>query len=198
MCHGTSTPLLPPALCPAVQPLTRLSEEIHELRLRPDPNLPGQGLGVLWSCSTFSYSFGSSSCSGSSIRFLPDLELRWHRRSSLKASIGRSPSAATVSSSGTGWKTVNLSVSATACAATSGGVSIITNALSNSGTVGVGEHYTGGSAYFYTYAYASGSRNSHLLITYSGGTDADAPTSDFVPYTGIDSYIEGGERSSSR
>ena len=29
------------------------------------------------------------------------------------------------------------------------------------------------------------------MVTYSGGTDADPPTSDFIPYTGIDSYIEG-------
>ena len=78
-----------------------------------------------------------------------------------------------------------------ACAATSGGVSIITNALANNGNVGIGEYYTGGNAYFSTYGIASGSRNSHILITYSGGTDADAPTPDFVPYTGIDSYIEG-------
>ena len=150
---------------------------------------------VLESCGMaprYSYSMGSGSCSGSS------LSASYMARNyggtaarSLKASIGLSPSAATVSSSGTGWKTVNLCNSATACAATSGGVSIITNALSNAGTVGIGEYYTGGSAYFYTYAYASGSRNSHLLVTYSGGTDADAPTSDFVPYTGIDSYIEG-------
>ena len=150
---------------------------------------------VLESCGLaprYSYSFGSSSCSGSAISgsYLTSNYGGTASRS-LKASIGRSPSAATVSSSGTGWKTVNLCNSATACAATSGGVSIITNALNNQGTVGVGEHYTGGSAYFYTYAYASGSRNSHLLVTYSGGTDADAPTSDFVPYTGIDSYIEG-------
>ncbi|MFZ8906721.1 MAG: Ig-like domain-containing protein, partial [Poseidonia sp.] len=140
----------------------------------------------------YSYSFGSSSCSGSSISgsYLTSNYGGTASRS-LKASIGRSPSAATVSSSGTGWKTVNLCNSATACAASSGGVSIITNALNNQGTVGIGEHYTGGNAYFYTYAYASGSRNSHLLVTYSGGTDADAPTSDFVPYTGIDSYIEG-------
>jgi hypothetical protein len=150
---------------------------------------------VLESCGfvpRYSYSFGFSSCSGSSLSgSYMTANYGGTASRSLKASIGRSPSAATVSSSGTGWKTVNLCNSATACAATSGGVSIITNAFSNAGTVGVGEHYTGGSAYFYTYAYASGSRNSHLLVTYSGGTDADAPTSAFVPYTGIDSYIEG-------
>ncbi len=150
---------------------------------------------VLEGCGTaprYSYSMGSGSCSGNSIsnsymvRNYGGTAAR-----SLKASIGLSPSAATVSSSGTGWKTVNLCNSATACGATSGGVSIITNALANTGNVGVGEYYTGGNTYFYTYGIASGSRNSHLLITYSGGTDSDAPTSDFVPYTGIDSYIEG-------
>jgi hypothetical protein len=81
--------------------------------------------------------------------------------------------------------------SATACAATTGGVSIISDAVANTGTVGIGEFWSGGNVYFYTYAYASGSSNSHILVTYSGGTDADPPTSDFVPYTGIDSYIEG-------
>ncbi|MGB1484748.1 MAG: hypothetical protein ACPG9E_02005, partial [Poseidonia sp.] len=150
---------------------------------------------VLEGCGTaprYSYSMGSGSCNGNSIsnsymvRNYGGTAAR-----SLKASIGLSPSAATVSSSGTGWKTVNFCNSATACAATSGGVSIITNALANTGNVGVGEYYTGGNTYFYTYGIASGSRNSHLLITYSGGTDSDAPTSDFVPYTGIDSYIEG-------
>lgn len=140
----------------------------------------------------YSYSMGTGSCSGSSIAasYLATNYGGTQGRS-LKASIGLSPSAATVSSAGTGWKTVNFCNSATACSASSGGVSIINNALTNQGTVGVGEYYTGGSAYFSTYGIASGSRNSHLLITYSGGTDADAPTSDFVPYTGIDSYIEG-------
>ena len=73
----------------------------------------------------YSYSMGSSSCSGSSISgsYLTSNYGGTASRS-LKASIGRSPSSATVSSSGTGWKTVNLCNSATACAATSGGVSI--------------------------------------------------------------------------
>ena len=150
---------------------------------------------VLESCGLaprYSYSMGSGSCSGSSIsNSYMGTNYGGTAGRSLKASIGLSPSAATVSSSGTGWKTVNLCNSATACAASSGGVSIITNALANTGNVGIGEYYTGGSAYFSTYGIASGSRNSHILITYSGGTDADAPTPDFVPYTGIDSYIEG-------
>jgi hypothetical protein len=150
---------------------------------------------VLESCGLaprYSYSMGSGSCSGSAISgsYLTQNYGGTAARS-LKASIGLSPSAATVSSNGNGWKTINLCNSATACAATSGGVSIITNALNNQGTVGVGEYHTGSSSYFYTVASRSGSQNSHLLITYSGGTDADAPTSDFVPYTGIDSYIEG-------
>ena len=96
-----------------------------------------------------------------------------------------------MSSSGTGWKTINLCNSSTACNATTGGVSHIMDALANTGTVGIGEWYNGGNTYFSTYGIASGSRNSHILITYSGGIDSDAPTSSFVPYTGIDSYIEG-------
>ena len=35
------------------------------------------------------------------------------------------------------------------------------------------------------------SYNSYIEITYSGGTDADAPVSSFVPYTGITSFVEG-------
>ena len=30
-----------------------------------------------------------------------------------------------------------------------------------------------------------------MNIVYSGGTDTDAPTSGFVPYTGVTSYVEG-------
>ena len=95
------------------------------------------------------------------------------------------------SARGTGWKTITMCNSATACSASSGGVSHVASAATNgAGTLGVGERYMS-SAYFYTYAYSSGSRASHFLITYSGGTDADPPTADFVPYTGLDSYIEG-------
>jgi len=109
---------------------------------------------------------------------------------SMISSIGNSPTAATVSSSGTGWKTVTLCSSSTACNATTGGVSHITDAQANLGTVGIGEHYNS-SSYYYTYASASGSSNSHIRITYSGGTDPDAPTAEFTAYTGLDSYIEG-------
>ena len=95
---------------------------------------------VLESCGLaprYSYSMGSGSCSGSSIsNSYMTTNYGGTAGRSLKASIGLSPSAATVSSSGTGWKTVNLCNSATACAATSGGVSIITNAMSNNGNVG--------------------------------------------------------------
>jgi len=109
---------------------------------------------------------------------------------SMISAIGNSPTAGTVSSSGTGWKTVSLCSSASACNATTGGVSHITDAQANLGTVGIGEHYNS-STYYYTYASASGSSNSHIRITYSGGTDPDAPTAEFTAYTGLDSYIEG-------
>jgi hypothetical protein len=47
------------------------------------------------------------------------------------------------------------------------------------------------SIYTYTYAYTGGSSNSYIQIVYSGGTDADAPTMDYAPYSGITSYAEG-------
>ena len=73
---------------------------------------------VLESCGLaprYSYSMGSGSCSGSSIsNSYMTTNYGGTAGRSLKASIGLSPSAATVSSSGTGWKTVNLCNSATA------------------------------------------------------------------------------------
>lgn len=45
--------------------------------------------------------------------------------------------------------------------------------------------------YVYTYTLTSGTTNNYLELTYSGGTDADAPTPTFGEYDGITSYIEG-------
>ena len=141
--------------------------------------------------------FGSSTCNGNALGsslYPTSNDYRGTKSRSIKASMGKSPSAGTISSSGTGWKTSTLCNSATACGATSGGVSIISNAAANGGTVGISE-FLGSSLttgnYFSKYNTISSSRNSHFIITFTGGTDADAPTSDFVPYTGIDSYIEG-------
>ena len=109
---------------------------------------------------------------------------------SLLSSIGNSPTAATVGSTGTGWKTVSLCSTSTTCNVTTDGIGHIKEAQANLTTVGIGEHYNS-SSYFNTRASATGSTNSHIRIVYSGGTDPDAPTASFTPYTGIDSYIEG-------
>ena len=45
--------------------------------------------------------------------------------------------------------------------------------------------------YLYSYSNHGGSYNSYVKVTYSGGSDTDAPLSEFVPYTGVTSYIEG-------
>ena len=37
----------------------------------------------------------------------------------------------------------------------------------------------------------SGSYNSYITVTYSGGSDTTPPIDGFVPYTGITSYKEG-------
>ena len=112
---------------------------------------------------------------------------------SMVSSIWNSATVGTIKAGGTGWKTGTLCNTATACSSTSGGIGLINSALSNAGTssgsVGVGEQYTG--SRILRYGYSSGSNVYHLAMVYTGGTDADAPTSDYVPYTGIDSYIEG-------
>jgi len=151
-------------------------------------------VSVLEGCgldARYNYGISTNSCNGNPISasYLTSNYGGTASRS-MVAAIGNSPSAGTVSSSGTGWKTVTFCNSATACAATSGGVSHITSAQTNTATVGIGER-TNTSAYVYTYAYASGTTNSYIAITYTGGTDADAPTADFPKYDGQASYVEG-------
>mgnify|MGYP000013462230 CR=1 FL=1 len=112
---------------------------------------------------------------------------------SVTSSIWNSPTVGTIKVGGTGWKTGTLCNSATACSSTTGGIGFINTALSNAGTssgvVGIGDKFTGSRVL--RYGYSSGSNSYYLEMVYTGGTDADAPTSDYVPYTGLDSYIEG-------
>ena len=92
-------------------------------------------------------------------------------------------------SQGTGWKTADICTTATTCSASTA-AGYITTAQSNSGTIGMGAKMTS-SIYTYTYSASGGSSNSYIQIIYSGGSDTDAPTSDFTPYSGITSYSEG-------
>jgi plastocyanin len=135
----------------------------------------------------YSWSIPSASCTGALSTIAYGYGGTTQRK--MISSIWNSASAATFST-GTGWKTANMCNSATTCAATSGSHTYITSALANGGSVGMGSHYTT-STYIYHYAYAAGSSNSYLQVVYSGGSDTDAPTSGFVPYSGITSYKEG-------
>ena len=92
---------------------------------------------------------------------------------------------------GRGWKTANIcSSSGTACSSTTGNHNYIMNAITNGGTIGMGAKYTT-SQTIRQYSYNSGSLNSYLQITYSGGTDSTPPKDGFVPYTGVTTYKEG-------
>jgi len=147
---------------------------------------------VMESCgmsNRYSWSIPSASCSGALSGSTIAYGYGGTNQRKMISSIWNSASAGTFST-GTGWKAANLCNSATACAATTGSHTYITSALANGGSVGMGSKYTT-STYIYHYAYNGGSSNSYLQVTYSGGSDTTAPTSDYVPYTGITSYKEG-------
>jgi len=93
---------------------------------------------------------------------------------------------------GTGWKTATLCSSSTACSASSGSHNYVVNALTNGGNIGMSSNYPYAATMYY-YTYNSGSSNSYMQITYSGGSDTTAPIDNFVPYSGITSY-KAGER----
>ena len=104
---------------------------------------------------------------------------------------------------GTGWKTAVFcdSTGTTSCSSSTQ-AGYIWSALNGTSSVGLAKSFdnsgiatTGTNSntrqYVYTYAYTSGSSNNYLALTYSGGTDSDAPTATFGAYDGITSYIEG-------
>ncbi|MEC7279159.1 MAG: hypothetical protein VXV98_03860, partial [Candidatus Thermoplasmatota archaeon] len=104
---------------------------------------------------------------------------------------------------GTGWKTAVFcdSTGTTSCSSSTQ-AGYIWSALNGTSSVGLSKTFdnsligTSGTnsntrQYVYTYAYTSGSSNNYLALTYSGGTDSDAPTATFGEYDGITSYIEG-------
>jgi len=82
------------------------------------------------------------------------------------------------------WGSSDICTTAATCASgTAAGW--VTSAISNSGSIGIGHTVTN---YGYLLLRVS---NSYMKITYSGGSDTDAPTSEFIPYTGVSSYVEG-------
>ena len=88
-----------------------------------------------------------------------------------------------------GWKTADVCTSATTCASSTA-AGYITAAQNGTSSVAVSAKVTI-SQRLDMRASHSGSYNSYVAVTYSGGTDADAPTSNFVPYSDVTSYIEG-------
>ena len=92
--------------------------------------------------------------------------------------------------SGYSWKTLDICTSASTCSSgTAAGY--VTTAQSGASSVGIGLRMPSNSLYLYSYTNNGGTYNSYVKITYSGGSDTDAPLSEFVPYTDVSSYIEG-------
>ena len=90
---------------------------------------------------------------------------------------------------GLGWKTADICTSAASCSSsTSAGY--ITSAQTGTTSVAIGLTFPP-LASMNSRTTNSGSSNSYIKITYSGGTDSDAPSSGFTGYTDVTSYIEG-------
>ena len=88
------------------------------------------------------------------------------------------------------WKTADICTSASTCSS-GAAAGYVTTAQSGASSVGIGLRLPSNSLYLYSYTNNGGTSNSYVKITYSGGSDTDAPLSEFVPYTGVSSYIEG-------
>ena len=145
------------------------------------------------SLSAYSHSMPSGTCSGalSANQILTGSSYNSANSRRMITSLWNSNVFDTYSIGSNGWKTAEICTSSTTCASsTNTAAAYIVSAQTNSGTVGLGQHTTG-SHYLYSRTTNSGSTNSYLEITYSGGTDSDAPISGFVPYTGITSFVEG-------
>ncbi|MDA8837883.1 hypothetical protein N9N26_01305, partial [Candidatus Poseidoniales archaeon] len=104
------------------------------------------------------------------------------------ASLWNSAEFDTSAVGNTGWKALDVCTSATTCASDPS-AGYITSAMTNAGTVGIGQRgETNARLTAQTYL---GSSNSYIEFVYSGGSDTDAPSSGFIPYTGVTSYVEG-------
>ena len=135
---------------------------------------------------------------------LPDQRLRRHGPEGDVVSAVHSPGVDfSESDHGTGWKTAVFcdSTGTTSCSSSTQ-AGYIWSALNGTSSVGLTKTFdnsligtsgtnSGTRQYVYTYAYTSGSSNNYIALTYSGGTDSDAPTATFGEYDGITSYIEG-------
>jgi hypothetical protein len=153
----------------------------------------GVKVSVYEDCGTVASSYGwtipTNSCSGvlpASAYSMTSSSSNSASSRALIASQHNSPIVDSYSPS-TGWNTADICTSATTCASNNAS-GYITAAINATSTIGIGLTYTNN---IYAITTNAGSSNSYIKVTYSGGTDTDAPLSEFVPYTGVSSYIEG-------
>ncbi len=151
---------------------------------------------VLESCgagkTTSGWTQPSASCSGvlpASTYSFTSTQYNTVKARALLASIFNSPTYDTIGEPGLrAWKTSDICTTAATCG--TGSAVHVTNALANTGTVGIA-HVITTFGLLRLQASTGGTTNSYIKVTYSGGSDTDAPVSSFVPYTGVDSYVEG-------
>ena len=153
---------------------------------------------VLESCGTnaggyYTWAVPSANCSGvlpsSTLAFTTTQYGSSSIAKAVTASIANSAHYDTISEpSLNAWESSDICISATTCA--SGSALYVTNALTNGGTIGIG-HTIPTFGILRLGVSTSGATNSYIKITYSGGSDSDAPVSSFIAYTGVDSYVEG-------
>ena len=112
----------------------------------------------------------------------------------LIASMWNSDSFDTVTPPSTNWGGTGVSAdvcTTAATCATSTQASYITDAQNGTSSVAIGYKIPTNTGYLRSYHSNGGTTNSYISITYSGGIDADAPTSGFIPYHDVTSYVEG-------
>tara|TARA_B110000444_G_scaffold261492_1_gene314159 strand:- start:19257 stop:32756 length:13500 start_codon:yes stop_codon:yes gene_type:complete len=153
----------------------------------------GVKVSVYEDCGTVASSYGwtipTNSCSGVLPASAYSMTSSSSNSASSRALIASQHNSAIVDSysPSTGWNTADICTSAATCASNNAS-GYITAAQNATSTIGIGLTYTNN---IYSITTNAGSSNSYIKITYSGGSDTDAPLSDFVPYTGVSSYIEG-------
>jgi len=150
---------------------------------------------VLEACgskTSYGWSIPSNSCSGvlaPSAYSFTSTQYNTAKSKKVVASIHNSPTFDSFTPGGYTWKVAEICTTTSTCSSSTA-AGYVTSAQSSASTIGIGLTFPT-SAYMYSYTYNGGSSNSYIAITYSGGSDTDAPLSDFVAYTGVTSYIEG-------
>jgi hypothetical protein len=151
---------------------------------------------ILENCGSGSSSYGwsipTATCSGvlaPSAYAFTSTQYNTANARKVIVSIHNSATFDSITPAGYTWKTADICTSTSTCTSSTA-AGYVTSAQSGTSSVGIGLKFTP-SAYMYSYTNNGGTSNSYIKITYSGGSDTDAPLSEFVPYSGVTSYIEG-------